>query len=56
MLWYFYSNAYSIARVVLPALMVTGGLCQECPPGMSKTSFVRRQFIFRISKHLKTGL
>jgi hypothetical protein len=27
MLWYFYSNAYSIARAVAPqALMVTGGV------------------------------
>jgi hypothetical protein len=52
MLWYFYSNAYSIARVVAQALMVTGG----CPPGMSKSPVARRQFIFRNSKHQKTGL
>jgi hypothetical protein len=35
MLWYFYSNVYSIARAVAQALMVTGelrqGLRQECP-------------------------
>jgi hypothetical protein len=52
MLWYFYSNAYSIARGGSPGINGNWGP----PPGMSKSPVARRQFIFRNSKHQKTGL
>ena len=63
MLWYFHSNVYSISRVETQEAPQRGGggidpesrhLFLE--PRMSKTGFARRQFIFRNSKHPKTGL
>jgi hypothetical protein len=49
MLWYFYSNVYSIARAVAQALMVTGGgVRQECPNRLLRA--VNLFFVFRNTK------
>jgi len=56
MLWYFYSNAYSLAREGTPALMVTGSSArnvrQECPFRLLRVEVLKT----RIAHPPKTGL